>query len=75
MIRLSEAALFLAPFLVFAAWWMGARARWLAWGVFGGVVVLVATLTVLALTTGFPRSGGYVPAHLQDGRVVDGHGS
>ncbi len=76
MARLSEIALFLAPFVVFALWWqLGLRGRRLVWTVLAGVAVLLAALTWLALSSGFPRSGGYVPARLQDGRVVPGHGS
>ncbi len=76
MARLTEIALFLAPFLVFAVWWrLGSSGRRLAWVALGCLVVLLASLTWLALSSGFPRSGGYVPAHLEGGRVVPGHGA
>ncbi len=74
--RLAEMALFLAPFLVFVLWWqLGARSRLMAWAILGGVLTLLATLAWLALTTGLPRAGGYVPARLQDGRIIPGHGT
>ncbi len=75
MLRLTEVALFLAPFVVFALWWqLGARSRWLAWTVVGGVLMLLGVLAWLALATGLPRAGGYVPARLEGGRIIPGHG-
>jgi hypothetical protein len=74
MLRLVELALFLAPFVAFAAW------RFLA--VEGGpsVRVLVAAACVLAMLTGaliwlsqedtVPTGSSYQPARLQDGRIV-----
>lgn len=74
--RLAEVALFLAPFLLFALWWhLGARSRLAAGAVLGVVLVLLATLAWLALGTGLPRGEGYVPARLQDGRIISGHGT
>ena len=76
MARLTEIAAFLAPFVVFALYWqLGLRGRVLVGAVLGGVAVLLAALTWLALTSGFSRSGGYVPARLQNGQVISGHGS
>lgn len=73
--------LFAVPFLLYAAhlWrrglrpddpisWKGAPVIWLA--VIGGVLVAVS-LTALGTLTG--ASGGrYVPAHIEDGRLVPG---
>lgn len=74
--RLAEVALFLAPFLLFVLWWrLGARSRLAASAIVGVVLLILATLTWLALSTGLPRSGGYVPAQLEDGRIVPGHGT
>ena len=74
--RLAEVALFVAPFLLFVLWWqLGARGRLAAGAILGVVLVILATLAWLALGTGLPRSGGYVPAQLENGRIVPGHGT
>jgi hypothetical protein len=77
MLRLLELALFLAPFAAYAAF-LGVSKG-------GGpsVPVLVTTLVGLALLGGalawfgVERAGApnaqYVPAHLEDGRIIDGH--
>lgn len=76
MLRLSELGLFLAPFALFAAWWLlGSRARWLAWTVLGGIALVLVALVWLALATGLPRGGTYIPARLQGGRIIPGHGA
>ena len=84
MIRtfLTEAALFLAPFAVFALYlWLRkqpvfVRDPWTA----RVVVVLTAiaaalvigSLLLLAQFGGFRPGGTYVPAHIEDGRLVPG---
>ena len=84
MIRpvLTELALFLAPFVIYAAflWFtktsMLDRAYW--------SVKTLLTLTIVALLlmigsflylghfTGMPHEGTYVPAHVEDGKFVPG---
>ena len=84
MIRpvLTEIALFLAPFVVYAAfiWFtktsVADRAHW--------PVRTMLTLTIVALIlmigsflwlghfTGMPHEGTYVPAHVEDGKFVPG---
>jgi Family of unknown function (DUF6111) len=77
MLRLVELALFLAPIALFAAW------RFLAMesGPSPRVVVVAACLLValagmliwLSREHAMPPGSEYVPAQLQDGRVVSGH--
>ena len=79
MLRLVEILLFLLPFAVFAAWRVLAPA--------GGPsprVLAVAVCAVLALITvliwfsrydTIPGGNSYVPAQLQGGRIVPGHGA
>ena len=74
--RWMELALFLSPFALYAAWRLAvARAQpALLWG----VAALVACLAIGTVWFGLVRrlSPGeqYVPAHLEDGRIVPGHG-
>ena len=79
MLRLVEILLFLLPFAVFVAWRVLAPA--------GGPsprVVAIAVCAVLALIgvliwfghyDTIPRGDSYVPAQLQGGRVIPGHGA
>jgi Family of unknown function (DUF6111) len=79
MLRFVELALFLSPFLLFAAWRLTAYA--------GGpsTHVVAASCVLLALLLGallwFQREGAlpsgttYVPATLHDGRIIPGHGA
>jgi len=77
MLRLTELALFLSPFLLFGVWRLAA-----ARGIPSGATVAVAAgalIVVLGVLLWFSEEGAmpgdatYVPAHLQDGRVVPGH--
>ncbi|HSU05575.1 MAG TPA: DUF6111 family protein [Acetobacteraceae bacterium] len=77
MLRLSELALFLSPFLLFAAWRF-ALARGLRSGpvvatAAGALVLMIGVLMWFAADRALPRNGAYVPARLEDGRIVPGH--
>ena len=77
MLRLVELALFLAPFLFFAAW------RFMALEGGPPVRLVVGAACVLALLAGaliwlsheaaLPPGAAYEPARLQDGKIVSGH--
>ena len=76
MLRLVELALFLTPFVVFAAW------RFLAMEGGPSVRVVVGAACVLALLAGVliwlsqedtvPAGANYAPARFQNGKVVSG---
>ena len=78
MLRFVELALFLSPFLLFAAWRVAAYAGVPSSRFVAGSCVLLAVLVGALLW--FQREGAlppgttYVPATLHDGRVVPGHG-
>ncbi|MGQ9371868.1 DUF6111 family protein [Azospirillum sp. ST 5-10] len=69
----------LAPTLLYAAWVLlqarrgGPSPRWpWLWLAGGGVAFLATVLGAWALSEGAPPHARYVPAHLEDGRVVEG---
>ena len=84
MIRpiLTEVGLFLAPFVIYAAFLLLTRADILvleAWPlrrVAGLIVVslalVVASFLLLAQYSGAPPGSTYVPAHVEDGKFVPG---
>lgn len=75
MLRLSEFALFLAPFALFGGWlFLGTRARWLLWAATAGLAVLGAVIVWLGVSQRLAPHQVYVPARLQDGHIVEGHG-
>jgi hypothetical protein len=77
MLRLSELALFVAPFLLFGVWRLA--------GAFGfpstAAVVVAAGALLLMLGTlmwfgekrALPPGAAYVPARLENGHIVPGH--
>ena len=84
MIRpvLTEIALFLAPFVVYAIFlwvtqagvlhpqsWTLARIGWL---VIAALVLMIGSFVVLAHWGGAPPGATYVPAHVEDGKFVPG---
>lgn len=75
MLRFVEIFLFLAPFALFALWWvLGARAaRWLPWTALAVVAVLAGLVLAWRDITSEPPSSVYVPAQMQDGTIVPGH--
>ncbi len=77
MLRLSELALFVSPFLLFGVWRLAA-----AYGVPSATAVVVAAgalLVMLGVLVWFgeeralPPGAAYVPAHVENGRIVPGH--
>lgn len=76
--RFAELAVFLAPIAAFVLWrWAVARGldgpppRQLL-GLFAGLVLIAAWLIYTGERERLPP-GRYVPAHVEDGRVVPGH--
>jgi Family of unknown function (DUF6111) len=84
MIRpvLTEIALFLAPFLIYAVFlwatqegvlhpnsWSLPRVTWL---VIAALVLMIGSFVVLAQWGGSPPGSTYVPAHIEDGQFVPG---
>jgi hypothetical protein len=78
----TELLLFLSPFAAYALYLWARGHGWrepehwrgipLAWLVAAGILVVAASLAYTALTTGDPIGGVYVPAHMEDGRLVPG---
>jgi hypothetical protein len=77
LLRLTELLLFLAPFAAFAAWWLSASVGGPSRPVVIGAVCVLAVLAIalfwLRRENSLPSGGTYVPAELEDGRVVPGH--
>ena len=74
MLRLTEMLLFLAPFGLFALWWFaGRRLGIVAWPALVVAIVLGGMLVAFGLRRAMPPAARYVPAHLEGGRIVDGH--
>jgi hypothetical protein len=84
MIRpvLTEFALFLAPFAIYALYLWGTRANvihpesWplptLAWLTAAALALMAGSFIVLAQWGGEPAGSHYVPAHIENGRLVPG---
>ncbi|HTW71541.1 MAG TPA: DUF6111 family protein [Acetobacteraceae bacterium] len=79
MIRLIELLLFLAPFILFAAWRVTATAHGPSPRVVAASIVLlgvlVGALLWLQREGALPTGSTYVPAALHDGRIIPGHGA
>ena len=74
MLRLTEVALFLSPFALFAVWWFGGRRLGvLAWPAIGLAVGVAVLLISFGLRRSMPRDAIYVPARVEGSRIVDGH--
>jgi len=84
MIRpvLTELAIFLIPFVAYALFLMATRAgvfvssSWpahlVAKLVLGSLVLVVISFILLAQFSGAPPDSTYVPAHLENGKLVPG---
>jgi hypothetical protein len=75
MLRSYEIALIAAPLIGALLWWRLSHVR-LAVAI--ATVVVVAVLGALVISYGLERHlgpGQYVPARLEDGRIVEGHGA
>ena len=84
MIRpvLTEVAIFLIPFVAYALFLVATRAgvfassSWpdhlIAKLVLGSLLLVVISFVLLAHFSGAPPNSTYVPAHIEDGRLVPG---
>jgi hypothetical protein len=76
-VRFAEIALLALPFVVFVAWRLLAPTagppKVLVISVTATVMVMAGLLLGLGYEEAEPPGAGYVPARLQDGRVVPGH--
>jgi hypothetical protein len=81
---LTELALFLTPFVLYAAFLVASNAsmlqskswppRRLAALLIAGLVLMIGSFVVLAQFSGAPPGSTYVPAHVDDnGKFVPGH--
>ena len=84
MIRpvLTELALFATPFVLYAVFLIATRAgvmdpeawSWaiLGWLTIAALFLVVASFVVMAQFSGSPPGSVYVPAHVEDGKLVPG---
>ncbi|WP_065751459.1 DUF6111 family protein [Bradyrhizobium paxllaeri] len=84
MIRpiLTEIGIFLIPFVAYALFLIATRsgvfvssswpARLVAKLVLGSLVLVVVSFVLLAQFSGAPPGSTYVPAHIEDGKLVHG---
>ncbi len=84
MIRpvLTEVGIFLIPFAVYALFLIATRsgvfassswpAHLIAKLVLGSLLLVVLSFVMLAQFSGAPPNSTYVPAHIENGRLVDG---
>jgi len=74
--RWAELALFLVPFALYAAWRVAAATVRMAL-VWGAVAAALALFAAGVIWLDIARRGGpheaYVPARIEDGRIVPGH--
>lgn len=85
MIRpvLTELALFLTPFALYAVFLMATRAgvlepeawswRVLGWLTIAALITVLVSFVVIAQFSGLPPNSIFVPPHLEDGKLVPGH--
>jgi hypothetical protein len=78
MLRLVEIILFVAPFVIFAAWRIAAPAGNPPTRVLAGTAIFLLLMFVALLWLrhegSLPAGDTYVPSELQDGRIVPAHG-
>jgi hypothetical protein len=84
MIRpaLTEIGIFLIPFVVYALFLISTRSGLLvqsSWPVnvigkllLGALLLVIASFVLLAQFSGAPPNSTYIPAHLENGRLVPG---
>jgi hypothetical protein len=77
MLRLAEIGLFLSPFLIFLLWrFLGPRVRpAMLWGAMAAVLCLAATAVTYGLKQRMDPTERYIPAHLDGGQIIEGHGA
>ena len=75
--RLTELLLFLTPFALFIVWRLtasvGGPPRALLVAAAGGLALLAVLLAWYSQHNALPPSATYVPAEVQDGRIIPGH--
>jgi hypothetical protein len=76
MLRFTEFGLFLVPFALFVAWIvLGRRAqKELIWAAAAALVLLGGATMWFGVGHQLSRDAAYVPAQLENGRIVPGHG-
>ncbi len=76
MLRFTEFGLFLVPFVLFIVWRvMGPRTPpWAVWLALVAVVMLAGGAFWYGVTERVPAGESYVPARIEDGKIVPGHG-
>ncbi|MGO3933357.1 DUF6111 family protein [Rhodopseudomonas pseudopalustris] len=84
MIRavLTEVAVFLIPFILYAAYLVITRSalthrsswplRVVGWLLLSALMLVIVSLLLLVHYSGAPPGATYVPAHIEDGRLVPG---
>ena len=76
MLRLTELALFIAPFAAFVVWRVmateGGPSIRVVLAAAGALVLLAGLLFWLSQEEALPPGTAYVPAQLQDGHIVSG---
>jgi type II secretory pathway component PulM len=75
--RWAEIALFLAPFILYAAWRVAAaRAQpSVVWGTVAVLTVVIVATVWAGLANRLGRGETYVPAHWEHGEIVPGTGT
>jgi hypothetical protein len=78
----TELALFLVPFILYALFLWATRAkvldpeRWslntLIWLTIAALALILGSFLVLAHFSGAPSGSTYIPAHIENGRLVPG---
>lgn len=76
MLRLAEIGLLLTPLLIFLLWrFLSPRVKpAMLWAAMALVLGLAGTAVAFGLKRRMEPDERYVPAHMQDGRIVGGHG-
>ena len=77
MLRGAELSFFLLPFVIYGIWVVLGRrfsTRFMWIGV-TSICVLSAGVLWYGLSRRLPAGERYVPAHLEQGRIVQGHGA
>jgi drug/metabolite transporter (DMT)-like permease len=77
MLRFTEFGLFLVPFVLYLVWrTMGPRTPpWATWLALVAVVTLAGGAFWYGLTERVPAGEAYVPAQLENGQIIPGHGA
>ena len=77
MLRFAEIGFFLLPFVLYVVWRvLGPRATPALLGATAALlIVLAATLIWYGMKNSLPAGSRYVPAQLQEGKIVPAHGN